>query len=92
MGWGITLMEIQNNHYGGCVQNGSVTGQTERDKQVQEAGAMILARDSGTLSQGAGANRGWWILQAQRREDAGTAQWLRAQALGLNLDPAILEP
>lgn len=73
MGWGVTLMEIQNNHYGGRVQNGSVTVQTERDKQVQEAGAMILARDSGTLSQGAGDNRGWWILQAQRRQDAGTA-------------------
>lgn len=67
------MMEIQNNHYGGCVKNGWVTGQTEREEQVQEAGAMILARDNGTLSQGAGDNRGWWILQAQRSQDAGPA-------------------
>ena len=55
------------------MQNRWVTGQTEREEQVQEAGAMILARDNGTLSQGAGDNRGWWILQAQRSQDAGPA-------------------
>ena len=34
---------------------------------------MILAKDNGTLSQGAGDNRGWRILQAQRSQDARPA-------------------
>ena len=87
MEWGVTKMEIQNNHYGGCKKNRLEMGQTEREGQVQEAGAVISARDNGSLS--------WWWGWTEvgglytHEGDRMWTQWLRAQALRLNPDPAV---
>ena len=63
MGWGVTVMEILDNHCGGRMQNTLARGQTERDGEVQEAAAVILAREGG-LSQGAGDGDGQRLVDS----------------------------